>query len=96
MKNSPKSKYLLISITLFVLSLTILSMFMLALSLPYTERPLHNFPITTPTPTPPEFTMNRVPTALSNFIRHFGENELSESSTLSSSDGTREEKEVSL
>jgi hypothetical protein len=57
MKNSPsRSKYLLMSITLFVLSLTILFMFMLALGLPYTERPLHDFPVPTPTPTPPEFT----------------------------------------
>ena len=51
-----KSKYLLMSITLFVLSLTILFMFTLALGLPYTERPLRDFPIPTPTPTPPAFT----------------------------------------
>ena len=56
MNYTPRSKYLLISITLFVLSLSILFMFMLALGLPYTEHPLRDFPIPTPSPTPPDFT----------------------------------------
>ncbi len=57
MKNASKSKYLLLCIALFVLALTILFMFMLALGLPYTERPLHTFPYTTPTATPADFTL---------------------------------------
>jgi hypothetical protein len=56
MNNTPKSKYLLISIILFIISFSILLIFMLALALPYTERPLRHFPIPTPSPTPPDFT----------------------------------------
>jgi hypothetical protein len=50
-----RSNYLLVSIVLFILSLSILLMFMLALGLPYTERPLHTFPIPTVTATPADF-----------------------------------------
>jgi hypothetical protein len=70
MKNSPKSKYLLICVALFVLALAILFMFMLALGLPYTERPLHNFPFTTPTATPADFTQ------ISRFSHHAGNPDL--------------------
>lgn len=64
MKTSSKSKYLLMCIALFVLALAILFMFALALGLPYTGRPLHTFPFTTPTATPADFTR------ISHFSHH--------------------------
>jgi len=72
MNNLSRNNYLLVSIVLFILSLSILLMFILALGLPYTERPLHTFPIPTVTATPADFSYSRSPShpALAPYAAH--------------------------
>ena len=54
--STSRCNYLLVCIILLVVARAILFMFLLALDLPYTERPLRKFPFTTPTAAPADFT----------------------------------------
>lgn len=51
MSVSPRTRYLLISVALLLIAFSVILVLILATSLPYTTRPLQQFPLT-PTYTP--------------------------------------------